>query len=171
MVHVVMIAAHAFVIVFFPFIFCLCAYWFVFFKLQETVFVMMPANNEYYLMNEYFFYEAFFYTLFWVHTFYMLYTIYMQCNVDIFLVDWEKPKSKQSEVSIWRTLMVANVWNEMQTMRKTNLEITLVGLGFFLIGLDLQNNATMQPDLDDVSAGYINMALRFCNTAWWFFVM
>jgi len=138
---------------------------------QETVFVMMPANNEYYFINEYYFYEMFFHALFWVHTFHMLYTIYMQCNVDIFFVDWEKPKGKTSEVSIWRTLMVANVWNEMQTMRKTSIEVSLVGMGFFLLGLDLQNNATMQPDLDDVSSGYINIALRFCNTAWFFFVM
>jgi len=36
MVHVVMIAAHTFVLVFFPFVFGICAYWFVFFKLQVS---------------------------------------------------------------------------------------------------------------------------------------
>ncbi|GMI00340.1 hypothetical protein TrST_g3137 [Triparma strigata] len=171
MVHVLMMLIHTFVIVFFPFVFSICAYWFVFFKLQETVFVMMPANNEFYTTgNEYFFYETMFYVLFWCHTVYLFYAIYQQCNADIFFVDWEKPKSTKTDVSIWRTLMVANEWNEMQTQRKTSIEFSLVFISFFLIGLDLQNNATMQPNIDDVADGYINIALRFCNTTWWFFV-
>ena len=122
MVHVLMMLVHTFVIVFFPFMFALSAYWFVFFKLQETVFVMMPANNEYYRDGdggEYFFYETMFHVLFWCDTVYIFYAIYIQCNSDIFFVDWEKPKSNKQDVSIWRTLMVANEWNEMQTQRKT----------------------------------------------------
>ncbi len=170
MVHIIMLAVHSFVHVFFPFIFFLCAYWFVFFKLQETVFVMLPANNEYYLTNEYYFFESFFHVLFWTHTVYILYVIYCQCTTDIFFVDWEKPKTSKQDVSIWRTLMVANEWNEMQTMRKTSIEFSLVWIGFFLIGLDLQNNDTMNPDSDDLDDGYSNMVLRFCNTTWWFFV-
>ena len=54
-------------------------------------------------------------------------------TVDIFFVDWERPRGKisssgdakqqvQSEtpVSIWRTYFIANEWNEIQTTRKIN---------------------------------------------------
>eukprot|EP00520_Triparma_pacifica_P017541 CAMPEP_0118665276 /NCGR_PEP_ID=MMETSP0785-20121206/18528_1 /TAXON_ID=91992 /ORGANISM="Bolidomonas pacifica, Strain CCMP 1866" /LENGTH=1102 /DNA_ID=CAMNT_0006559375 /DNA_START=139 /DNA_END=3444 /DNA_ORIENTATION=- len=171
MLHVLMLLLHTFVMIFFPFVFMICSYWFVFFKLQATVFVLMPADNEYYMVgNEYFFYETMFHVLFWTHTAYMFYTIYLQCNTDIFFVDWEKPKSVKQDVSIWRTILVANEWNEMQTKRKTSIEMSLAWIGFFLIGLDLKNNATNQPNLEDVTDGHINIALRFCNTTWWFFV-
>ena len=172
LVHILMLLAHTFVVVFFPFVFCMSAYWFVFFKLQDTVFILLPANDEFLIEdNEYYFYTAMFHALFWTQTVYLLYVIYQQCSTDIFLVDWEKSKSPNQDVSVWRTLMVANEWNEMQTSRKTSLEFSLFWIGFFLIGLDLQNNATSQPNLDDVSEGYINPVLRFCNTTWWFFVM
>ena len=51
----------------------------------------------------------------------MLYLVYSQINTNIFLVDWEKPKDTSSlvlPVSMWRTVLVANEWNEIQTMRK-----------------------------------------------------
>jgi len=171
MVHVIMLMCHSFVVVFFPFTFCMCAYWFVFFKLQDTVFILMPADDEFLVEdNEYYYYIAIFHALFWTQTIYLLYKIYQQCNTDIFLVDWEKSKSPKQDVSVWRTLMVANEWNEMQTQRKTSIEFSLFWIGFFLIGLDLQNNATSQPNIDDVSDGYINPVLRFCNITWWFFL-
>lgn len=66
--------------------------------------------------------------------------------------------------------MVANEWNEMQTRRKTSLEFSLFWIGFFLIGLNLKNNATMQPDIKNLSDGQISPVLRFCATTWWFFV-
>src|SRR6056300_517592 len=46
--HAVMIACHTFVLLFFCFIFMVCAYWFVFFKLQNEVFLLLPPENEFY---------------------------------------------------------------------------------------------------------------------------
>jgi len=74
-----------------------------------------------------------------------------QVSVDIFFVDWEKPKAgsviqapneenlnasngggsagnvedKQS-VSIWRSYFVANEWNEIQSVRKINMALQIV---------------------------------------------
>lgn len=56
----------------------------------------------------------------------------MQIKIDIFLIDWERPRAtggfnategqqQQQPVSIWRTYFVANEWNEIQTKRKTSL--------------------------------------------------
>lgn len=48
------------------------------------------------------------------------------------LVTANKIKSK---VSIWRTLLVANEFNELSTVRTVSVEWTLIILGFVLIGL------------------------------------
>ena len=55
-----------------------------------------------------------------------------QCRVDVFFIDWERPRGKsrsvgssgekqqEAPVSIWRTYFCANEWNEIQTTRKIN---------------------------------------------------
>ena len=53
----------------------------------------------------------------------MVWLIWFQSQVDIFLLDWERPRAIQSNqtggermapVSIWHTYFVANEWNEIQ---------------------------------------------------------
>jgi hypothetical protein len=44
---VFMILIHCLVIFLFSFIFFLCTYWFVFFKMQDTVYVMLPPSNNF----------------------------------------------------------------------------------------------------------------------------
>lgn len=57
------------------------------------------------------------------------------CSVDIFFLDWEKPRrvlakgggrEEPGPVSAWRTLLVANEWNELQTARFTCPTFTLL---------------------------------------------
>ena len=64
-------------------------------------------------------------------------------STDIFLLDWERPKPKgggghqataaaaddgaSSSVSVWRTYLVANEWNELQSVRKINLTLQVIG--------------------------------------------
>lgn len=78
------------------------------------------------------------------------YLIWHQCAVDIFFMDWERPRglllssnlsavprgttptsgtkptSVATPISIWRTYFVANEWNEIQSVRKINHTILLV---------------------------------------------
>ena len=63
--------------------------------------------------------------------------------------------------------MVANEWAEMQTVRKTDIRLTLFWLAFVLIGCDLQYSATNQPNLDILYPNEINIVLRFGNTTFW----
>lgn len=57
----------------------------------------------------------------------MAYLVYSHVTLDIFLVDWERPRGGTDQpVSIWRTYFVANEWNEIQTKRKINLSIHLL---------------------------------------------
>jgi meckelin len=41
----------------------------------------------------------------------------------------------KSKVSVWRTLLVANEFNELSTVRTVSVEWTLILVGFVLIGL------------------------------------
>ena len=76
--------------------------------------------------------------------------IWGQCNIDIFLIDWERPSTAQQQptnqiaghqppvggvVSIWRTYFVANEWNELQTLRRglRPLSTLIVGLLFLQV--------------------------------------
>ena len=64
--------------------------------------------------------------------------------MDIILLDWERPRpvsssakkddasSKEMAVSVWRTYLVANEWNELQTRRKTNLALQIIMVVFVL---------------------------------------
>jgi hypothetical protein len=56
-------------------------------------------------------------------------------SVDIFFLDWEKPRrilakgggrEEPGPISAWRTLLVANEWNELQTLRFTCPTFTLL---------------------------------------------
>lgn len=60
------------------------------------------------------------------------------------LVTANKIKSK---VSVWRTLLVANEFNELSTVRTVSVEWTLIILGFVLIGLGFQKRFIESPDL------------------------
>ena len=58
----------------------------------------------------------------------------------VLAVDWEpaRPRNdgnKQASptVSVWRSILVANEWAEMQTMRKTNVKATLFLLAFLMV--------------------------------------
>ena len=73
-----------------------------------------------------------------------------QMSTDIFLLDWERPKPKgggggghqataaaaddgaSSSVSVWRTYLVANEWNELQSVRKINLTLQVILVIFVL---------------------------------------
>ena len=97
-----------------------------------------------------------------------------QCSVDIFFIDWERARASSTRhrapVSVWRTLFVANEWNELQTARKTNINFVLLCMAFVLVGYKLENVACSWPGFY-LADGHHNIALRFANTTWWFFIL
>ena len=181
--EVACLICHSFNIIFFPFTVLVCWYWFVFFKLQEVSYVMLPpmydiyqswgnGDGTYSYTSYYWF--AVVVNMMWGFQFlYIIEMVWRQSNADIFFLDWE-PKSdtkKGRHVSVWRTILVANEWSELMTIRRTSIEFTLFWIAFFLIGLNLDNNATHQPDLDNKDDGTINIVLRFANTTWWWAIL
>jgi len=77
-------------------------------------------------------------------------------SVDIFFLDWEKPRrvlakgggrEEPGPVSAWRTLLVANEWNELQTARFTRPTFTLLTAVSF--GMCLESNGDHSARRDD----------------------
>ena len=148
--------------VFFLVQFCSCLYWTLIFKRQDVVFMFLPSPSEEFLIKQYII-SAF--SLKFVH---LAYVLYEQMTVDLFLIDWEKPRAKntiphpqlskkkkkhetvdiknEGSVSIWRIYFIANEWNEIQTLRKINLGYQLVGMLFLLKVLDLESWTTYDPN-------------------------
>ena len=189
MYHLALIGMRSYVQVFFPFTVCLCWYWFVFFKLQEVVSIMFsPMYNYNDKDSIYYPFVIHIYIMSFFQLGYVLHMIQTQLNQDVFFIDWEPGSQsasisgddeegasnggvKGAKVSVWRTILVANEFSEMQTMRKTNIQFTLFFLAFFLVGMNLEYNATSQPDLDDTSIGEQNIILRFANATFFWLII
>uniref|UniRef100_A0A669P3D9 Transmembrane protein 67 n=1 Tax=Phasianus colchicus TaxID=9054 RepID=A0A669P3D9_PHACC len=126
-------------------------YWLVFFKAQQFVSVFLPLPSQ----------EKAFVTYiacaFSLKALQFLQLLVSQLTVDIFFIDWERPKgrvvkavegegdvkSAAAPVSIWRTYFIANEWNEIQTVRKINPLFQVLAVLFFLEVVGFSNLALM----------------------------
>lgn len=177
-VEVLSMAMHSVVQVGFPAFVLTTFYCFVFYKMQDTVAYMLPPMYDVYNgQSSYFYFVLSLHVLALFQTAYMVRVVYKQTNADLFFLDWEPVSTSrgknaaEKKVSVWRTILVANEWNELTAARRTDIRFTLFWILFFLLGLNLEYNATQQPDLDDKTPGQLNIVLRFANTTWWWFVM
>ncbi len=102
--------------------------------------------------------RGFIFLLFFLQVVHFVYMMWHQCTVDIFFMDWERPKGvllsanqntdttdtadtkdgvvtsvpTRVPVSIWRTYFVANEWNEIQSLRKINHTLLLALVLLFI---------------------------------------
>ena len=103
--------------------------------------------------------------------------VYKQCTMEVLFVDWEPARAPDPQspfpISAWRSIFVANEWAELQTTRRTSVHFILFWLGFFLVGLGLEHNATARPRIDrnDFTPGHHNIALRFVNTTFFWLAL
>ncbi|KAL4617058.1 meckelin [Arapaima gigas] len=128
-------------------------YWLIFYKAQQFVSVLLPLPNQ---EEKFITYVACAFALKAVQ---LLHKLVSQLSVDIFFIDWERPRGKvmktvdgagetkniPSPVSIWRTYFVANEWNEIQTIRKINPTFQVVAVLFFLEVVGFSNLALRDP--------------------------
>ena len=108
--------------------------------------------------------------------------LYVQCGVDIFFIDWERPRGritasndaqqqgKEAPVSIWRTYFVANEWNEIQSCRKINNIFQIFAVILFLDVIGFGGWATQEPDSSlnpgsDVYVSPYNPIFRFATSS------
>jgi meckelin len=62
---------------------------------------------------------------------------------------------------VWRTLLIANEFNELQTYRVISVEWTLFILAFFLEGLQWKNLAVLTPSVSLSYSDQQNYILRY----------
>ncbi|XP_056235697.1 meckelin isoform X1 [Seriola aureovittata] len=149
-------------------------YWLIFYKAQQFVSVLLPlpAQEEQFV--------TYIGCAFALKAVQFLHKLILQVSVDIFFIDWERPRSKASRtvqatgetkrdpspVSIWRTYFVANEWNEIQTIRKISPTFQIMAVLFFLEVLGFSNLALRDPwpTLQRSSQAYIpsySLMLRY----------
>ena len=159
-------------------IFGLSVQWLIFFKRQSLVYRLLPTPSQ----------EKLFLDLFVVVVVFncvdVLHMFWSQISIDIFFIDWERPRGRVSEptqagepgnldspISIWRTLFIANEWNEIQTLRKVNPELQLFLVLFFLKVVGFEYLATTDPqsrfsaDCTTDYVGEYSRVLRFAVLA------
>uniref|UniRef100_A0A4W6CIK1 Transmembrane protein 67 n=1 Tax=Lates calcarifer TaxID=8187 RepID=A0A4W6CIK1_LATCA len=132
-------------------------YWLIFYKAQQFVSVLLPlpAQEEQFV--------TYIGCAFALKAVQFLHKLILQVSVDIFLIDWERPRTKAtvtiftavsaagepkrdpSPVSIWRTYFVANEWNEIQTIRKISPTFQIMAVLFFLEVVGFSNLALRDP--------------------------
>ncbi|NWW96197.1 MKS3 protein, partial [Rhynochetos jubatus] len=126
-------------------------YWLVFFKAQQFVSVFLPLPSQ---EEDFVTYVA---CAFGLKALQFLQLLVSQLTIDIFFIDWERPKGKvlkavegegviksaAAPVSIWRTYFIANEWNEIQTLRKINPLFQVLAVLFFLEVVGFSNLALM----------------------------
>ncbi|XP_031432529.1 meckelin isoform X1 [Clupea harengus] len=131
-------------------------YWLIFYKTleaQQFVSVLLPLPQQ----------EERFVTYvgcaFGFKAVQFLHKLLQQLSVDIFFIDWERPRSKAlkpmegggegrsaaAPVSIWRTYFVANEWNEIQTLRKISPTFQVLCVLFLLEVVGFSSLALRDP--------------------------
>ena len=147
--------------VFLSVVFFTSLYWFIFYKQQNYLHSILPTEDQESLIKNYVI------SIFALKIVDILHLLASQMSIDIFLVDWEQPKpgqvapkgqsvvtsTKEMAVSVWRTYLVANEWNEIQTYRKISHSLQIVLVIFVLKVCGVENLATADPlnafDLED----------------------
>lgn len=175
LIDLTVILFHSWVLVFFPFTVLVTWYGFVFFKLQSYPAILLPPmGNVFSMESPYYSFTVMIHVLTFFQVTYVLFLVRKQSNADIFFLDWEPSKTrngqKKGNVSVWRTILVANEYSEMQIKRKTDIKFTLFFIVLILIGLNYQFNATQQPNVLDLSSAPQNVILRFAITTFWWFI-
>jgi len=146
-------------------------YWWIFFKGQEDIYVLLPTSDPHPMWT------TVIIVVIVTKTVEMVGSVAWNVGIDIFFIDWEKPrdqrKAKEKElpaVSVWRSIFLTNEWNELGADRLVSLELTLFLVLLFLKGLDLEYLATPQPSSSDKTPGPTNWTLDFAVAVFFWIV-
>ncbi|KXZ47359.1 hypothetical protein GPECTOR_36g81 [Gonium pectorale] len=142
-------------------------YYLIIYKLQEEVYFLMLQDSD--LQN-----FRITVTLAIVgQSLGLVWMVWGQIRTDVFFIDWEKGRKiltkdgthqDDAPVSAWRMLMVANEFNELQTVRVTSPGFTMLMMVMILEGANVIASGAVTPDANDYK-NYANVTtsiiLRF----------
>mmetsp|Transcript_23765 Transcript_23765/g.18154 ORF Transcript_23765/g.18154 Transcript_23765/m.18154 type:complete len:350 (-) Transcript_23765:634-1683(-) len=121
--------------------------WFISYKWSSSVAVLLPNFDQWRDT-----YVPFFSSFALVTLFKLIVTVVRvleQSSVDLFFIDWEAPKYPGAKIPVWRSIFLANEYNELQVdMRYLYPETTLLWMTFFIKGLGWEYLAKADPDMD-----------------------
>jgi meckelin len=171
-------------------------YYLVFFKMGPQPFSLLPSlslfpSEGFVGSDAYLSFKCAVYLSGALQCIYITHCVIHQCCVDVFFIDWERPRGylretpssaavasgrkrgakKPTPVSAWRTIMMANEWCKLGTARKTSVELTLITLVFVLVGCDFQYVAVPRPNSLARDEGPRNVLLDFGNNVVWFVII
>lgn len=176
MFHFIIFACSALSVVFFAVVSVTCFQWLLFFKQQTVVYRVLPSASQNNLLR------ALIISGFVFKILDVLYILYSQIFVDVFFIDWERPRARietpgqtpndsNIPVSIIRTLFVANEWREIQTIRRIKPTLQLLLVLFFLKVVGFEHLTTTDPvsrfsvNSSTDYVGEVSFVLRFAVTA------
>ncbi|CAF4599618.1 unnamed protein product [Rotaria sp. Silwood1] len=117
-------------------------WWLIFFKSQVDSTFESKTNSQQNI------FKILFIVSFILKTIDIIHLIIQQTTIDIFFIDWERPKSVNSNtVSAWRTCFVANEFNEIQTFRRIHVPFHLFFALFLLKVINLENIALVDTNI------------------------
>lgn len=152
-------------------------YWTLFFKRQDKVYLLLPTSGQ---SNSFRTYVIIAFIMKFLD---VLHLLFSQCRSDIFLIDWERSRGRMVQasassntkaavapISAWRSFFVANEWNELQEMRRSNPVFQIMAVLFFLEVVGLKNLTTTDPrssvnPASDEYIGEYSDVLRFGTAA------
>ncbi|GIL75629.1 hypothetical protein Vretimale_15152 [Volvox reticuliferus] len=152
-------------------------YYLILYKLQEEVYFLMLPDGDL---------ENFKITVILAivgQSLGLLWMLWRQLRTDVFFIDWERARKILSKegtreepapVSCWRMLMVANEFNELQTVRVTYPAFTLLMMVMILEGANVIASADITPDASDYRDYFgvtTSIILRFGVEAFFFLVL
>ncbi|KAG2452271.1 hypothetical protein HYH02_003295 [Chlamydomonas schloesseri] len=127
-------------------------YYLTLYKLQEEVYYLMLTNGQLYNFRI---------TVILAivgQSLGLVWMLWAQTRTDVFFIDWEKSRKVLSKegsreenapISCWRMLMVANEFNELQTVRITSPAFTLLLVTLILDGCNVIAAGNITPDAND----------------------
>ncbi|XP_012554486.2 meckelin isoform X1 [Hydra vulgaris] len=157
-----------------------CFLWLIIFKNQTTVIFLLPTADQEVLI------KSLLVAALIMKFIDILHIIYNQINVDMFIIDWERPRgvvttiengsqnNVLTPVSIIRTLFVANEWQELQAIRRIKPTLQLVLVLLFLKVFGFEYLCTTDPitRYSVTSTDYVgeySFTLRFAVISFLFF--
>ena len=159
----------------FWFIWAISAYWFVFFKMQYQIYLLLPPVNDVSFKNYYKHFYILFYISFACYNIFILTILYKQCNFQVFFVDWEHEKDvlvKNIEASkpekfrgAWRQINLINQFHELQTYNFFSCFFSFSFLLWFWYFFDWRLKITLSPTLKNSTSSPEHFILVYFLTS------
>jgi len=132
--------------IFFWYMVGLAGYWFIFYKLENRAYVLLPLG---YWRPIYRNFDILFGLLASAKLIVIFLKMASQTSYDVFFIDWEKPKKDpknpkaNDNINVWRTIITANEMNELQNTPLVTIEFTYLVYIFFMISKAATNPTTL----------------------------